>query len=379
MHQQQYSAGGQPQYPQHPYQQPPQPHHQTHQPPSQHVPPPPPSMVPPPPPLIPALPPGWVETRDPISGRNYYANASTGETRWEPPPLPPPPPPVARVQLAPPPPPPPQQYRHQQFPPMMAQPPQPPNSQHFYQAPLQPQPLQQLQQQHHDPRAMQSPMNMPPMQQPPMQLTQQPMIQQQQVMSSPMQMMPHHPPQVLTPQQQPQPHLQQYPLQQQMQQQLLVQQQQAHQAQAQAQQPINTDFFLSTAAASGMTVPTIRAMLQVDKTRRLTAKLLHNIEASTLKLHQSSTTSESKTEDAQPTPNMELEQLSAGLLADLFNITRDVHKETAVVNESGEIAALEPYSELNPSALPLISKPPHIEPGRVDIRLVSLYDELSKI
>lgn len=257
---------------------------------------------------------------------------------------------------------------------MMAQPPQPPqppNSQHFYQAPP-----QQLQQQHHDPRAMQSPMNIPPLQQPPMQLTQQPMIQQQQVMSSPMQMMPHHPPQVLTPQQQPQPHLQQYPLQQQMQQQLLVQQQQVHQAQAQAQQPINTDFFLSTAAASGMTVPTIRAMLQVDKTRRLTSKLLHNIEASTLKLNPAS---ESKTEDAHPTPNMELEQLSAGLLADLFNITRDVHKETAVVNESGEIAALEPYSELNPSALPLISKPPHIEPGRVDIRLVSLYDELSKI
>lgn len=32
------------------------------------------------------LPPGWVEATDPKSGRKYYANPTTRETRWDPPP-----------------------------------------------------------------------------------------------------------------------------------------------------------------------------------------------------------------------------------------------------------------------------------------------------
>lgn len=32
------------------------------------------------------LPLGWVEADDPKSGRKYYANPNTGETRWDPPP-----------------------------------------------------------------------------------------------------------------------------------------------------------------------------------------------------------------------------------------------------------------------------------------------------
>jgi len=39
------------------------------------------------------LPHGWAQVRDPVSGRIYYANAQTNESRWDPPPLPPPPPP----------------------------------------------------------------------------------------------------------------------------------------------------------------------------------------------------------------------------------------------------------------------------------------------
>ena len=42
----------------------------------------------PPPPHSPALPPGWITANDPVSGRIYYANASTGQTSWDPPPPP---------------------------------------------------------------------------------------------------------------------------------------------------------------------------------------------------------------------------------------------------------------------------------------------------
>ena len=37
----------------------------------------------------PVLPPGWEESIDPDSGKKYYANRSTQETRWDPPPAPP--------------------------------------------------------------------------------------------------------------------------------------------------------------------------------------------------------------------------------------------------------------------------------------------------
>lgn len=46
----------------------------------------------PPPNKQPPLPPGWEEAHDPGSGRVYFANRSTGETRWVRPTLPPPPP-----------------------------------------------------------------------------------------------------------------------------------------------------------------------------------------------------------------------------------------------------------------------------------------------
>jgi len=51
------------------------------------------------------LPPGWIQTWDPSSGRYYYANLSTGESRWDPPsvilPPPPPPPPSPLPQFVP--------------------------------------------------------------------------------------------------------------------------------------------------------------------------------------------------------------------------------------------------------------------------------------
>lgn len=39
-----------------------------------------------------SLPPGWVAIMDPATGREYYANVDTRETRWDPPPPFPPPP-----------------------------------------------------------------------------------------------------------------------------------------------------------------------------------------------------------------------------------------------------------------------------------------------
>lgn len=59
-------------------------------------------------PLHLVLPPGWISVVDPVSGKTYYANPSTGQTSWEPPkfPLPPPPPlpmPPQQSQLSPPP------------------------------------------------------------------------------------------------------------------------------------------------------------------------------------------------------------------------------------------------------------------------------------
>lgn len=54
-------------------------------------------------PLHLVLPPGWMSVIDPISGKTYYANPSTGQTSWDPPKLPPPPPPPSQpLQLPPP-------------------------------------------------------------------------------------------------------------------------------------------------------------------------------------------------------------------------------------------------------------------------------------
>lgn len=111
--------------------------------------------------------------------------------------------------------------------------------------------------------------------------------------------------------------------------------------------------------------------------------------------------------------SLELENLSAGTIADLCNITRDhlimesrkkkallmFHKKT-LKNKNGDeslenddniendddvdnddeedffIAYKEP---IQPFTLPIQSKPPHIEVGRVDIRLMELFDKLDNI
>lgn len=97
-------------------------------------------------------------------------------------------------------------------------------------------------------------------------------------------------------------------------------------------------------------------------------------------------------------PRLELEGLSAGAIADLCNVSRELRARNvdggdfagggeaqgpcegatpgggaAPEEEAGQYAPLQPFD------LPVSSLPPHIEPGRVDIRLHALHTKLGKI
>jgi len=95
-------------------------------------------------------------------------------------------------------------------------------------------------------------------------------------------------------------------------------------------------------------------------------------------------------------PQLELEGLSAGAIADLCNVSRELKSrnvdggdfsgasERTIDQKQGEGAAQEDegghyYLPLQPFSLPVSSLPPHIEPGRVDIRLHALHTKLGKI
>ena len=91
-----------------------------------------------------------------------------------------------------------------------------------------------------------------------------------------------------------------------------------------------------------------------------------------------------------PPPKLELEGLTAGSIADLCNITSefkaktshidkgdfadDGHTQTATIDDGDHY-----YSPLEPFALPVSSRPQHIEAGRLDIRLNALYTKLNRI
>lgn len=97
-------------------------------------------------------------------------------------------------------------------------------------------------------------------------------------------------------------------------------------------------------------------------------------------------------------PKLELEGLTAGSIADLCNISQEIkagnvdggdfaeNSDAAGSNNGGqggggsqdeEVSHY--YSPLQPFSLPVPSLPPHIEPGRVDIRLHALHSKLGKI
>ena len=74
---------------------------------------------------------------------------------------------------------------------------------------------------------------------------------------------------------------------------------------------------------------------------------------------------------SKPPLPLELADLTAGAVADLVNVR---HEQTLAVGEETV-----PYEPIKPYSLPVLAKPPHIEPGRVEIRANLLYDKLEKL
>ena len=70
-------------------------------------------------------------------------------------------------------------------------------------------------------------------------------------------------------------------------------------------------------------------------------------------------------------PPLELADLTAGAVADLINVARE---QALAAGE--ELVA---YDPIEPYKLPVLAKPPHIEPGRLEIRANLLYDKLEKL
>ncbi|KAL7520423.1 hypothetical protein ACHAWX_005148 [Stephanocyclus meneghinianus] len=135
----------------------------------------------------------------------------------------------------------------------------------------------------------------------------------------------------------------------------------------------------STSTTPGLLVPSIRAMIQAEHAQ-----------------------TSSSSGNGAPLPKIELEGLTAGAIADLCNITTEFRAGTVRIDkgdfaEEGDASSAgnhdshavaegpkaedvnQYYVPLRPLELPVASRPPHIEAGRVDIRLHSLYSKLNRI
>lgn len=118
----------------------------------------------------------------------------------------------------------------------------------------------------------------------------------------------------------------------------------------------------STAATPGLLVPSVRAMIDEEYTNKTT-------------------------DNSDRVPKLELEHLTAGAIADLCNVSRDscnIHidgGDYGVSRDKQEEAeeANQYYAPLQPFSLSVSSRPPHIELGRVDMKLHALHRKLCKI
>lgn len=241
------------------------------------------------------------------SGKHYYANRSTGETRWEPP-LPPPPPPPPRFSMPPPPHPGISQSQN------MAQ--NQPNAVLYQQPPFNP--------------------NFPP---PSTSVDPNTMSIGHNNLQFP-------PPQPIIPNQ-------------------TNNITQAGQNMQQTIIPttgkVGYQFDASTATTPGLLVQSVRSMMNTELSKN-------------------------------PLPKLELEGLTAGAIADLCNVTSEFKAKTSHIDK-GDFATNEGqtqtsttddvvnqyYLPLEPFALPVSSRPQHIEAGRLDIRLHALYTKLNRI
>ena len=126
----------------------------------------------------------------------------------------------------------------------------------------------------------------------------------------------------------------------------------------------------STATTPGLLVPSVRAIIEKEQAQKTSLR------------------------------KIELQGVSAGTIADLCNVTREwrarnlhvdggdfateKHSSTHDQNKSqnaneDDEAANHYYKPLQPFSLPLQSRPPHVEPGRVDIRMHALYGKLRSL
>ena len=279
------------------------------------------------------LPPGWITASDPISGRIYYANASTGETSWEAPILSPPPAPNPPHQ------PPthlPIHMLHQGGPSPTVQPtanfPNPiPHISSIPQPPFYPQHMTT-----NNPLPIPMNANIIP-NNPPVAI--------------------HHPgnPNMTIPN---------------------IPQPTSIQPQILPSVPI-----IDPAVSGAMLVPTIRSMIDQIKQQEQAKMQQEGLSSNDIEVQ------------------MELPFLSAGTIADLCNVTREYkmeqrkllkamknaaaaavthnNKEEEEDEEPNEEDLFVSYKEpLKPHDMPIGARPPHIEPGRVDIRLMALFDQL---
>lgn len=279
----------------------------------------------PPPPL---LPPGWETAMDPVSGRSYYANRSTGETSWVPPsyfPTAAPPPPAIQ-------PPPPTTTTEKYWP--IPTHPQHPQTIHASAHPVVPQ-----------------------------QLTQPSMydLHGTNVMAVLGITQPNH--SQLYPSNQPfsAMALSNVPNH------VIPTQQQIEPMNIINNNTLSSGLGPSTAVSLGMLVPSVRAMIDAENTQRVTQQVLYI------------------------PPRLELDGLTAGAIADLCCVSRDLKARNVDGGDfagGGRVGKREEgnddegdqcYTPLQPFLLPVSSVPPHIEQGRVDIRLHSLHRELGKI
>ena len=119
----------------------------------------------------------------------------------------------------------------------------------------------------------------------------------------------------------------------------------------------------------GVTAQTTQASMQATPSLAATMNYLVPQVRSLMDAEQ--TTRAALASASKPPPPLELADLTAGAVADLVNVKR----EQALA--AGEETV--PYQPIEPYSLPVLAKPPHIEPGRVEIRANLLYDKLDKL